>query len=822
MPWYYRLAGEEVGPVSSRELRQLAMSGVVHSATELRRQDSSRCVLARQVKGLISQEDQHSETSSDPIGDELDRFDEIDRSSNLMGGDSGETVPPTPGIETADLESEANGSLAKPKRLIAIISACAALFFAVTGVATWLLRGSADDRPNAVDDDPLKGELAALRREVESLRNRPARPAAIPQPTVGAQTTKPSSPASATVPLRDDGKTEDGSQAAAPTPAEEHLGDLASTILASVVRIEVSRDDPEPAVASGFVIDSEGRIVTNYHVVAGATSATVIYNDKSTRAVSGFVQAVRGRDLAILVTKNPPKAVRPLPLAPSNPRQGTKVAAFGSPHGLDATVTGGIVSAIRKGQLKEYDSDAVWLQTDAAMSPGNSGGPLVDMTGCVVGVNTCGLVRGQNLNFALSVEALANLIASAPTRVQRLTRLPRLAAPKAIAMADSPREPSADQGEAGEQRLNLLKRIYEQRLAIFQMWERVRDRHAVLAARANETKAAVTQLEGESQSLKKSGIRIRQRAREIENDLAYTNDPNIAAELRQTLTVLEAEYRAYEQRYNAVTANIGAGYRLLKSLAAQVLVEQKEMLRLRDEARQLEGEWLTIVDPFGRHERRNHQQTIALFTEWIVLHSNYDLPYICRGLSYVAVGQMSEAVADLDRAVKLKLAYESLALACRGYVRHLMGDSTGAMGDFGQSLQQDRSLAVTYYFRALELTKQDNLTRAVGDLEIAVRNAPKFAEAHNYLALLRASCPRDSFRNGRKAIQHATQACELTKWQDWRTLDSLAAAHAEDGDFASAVKWAKKAVELAPTEKIDAVRGRLTLYENRKPFRLGG
>ena len=88
------------------------------------------------------------------------------------------------------------------------------------------------------------------------------------------------------------------------------------------------------------------------------------------------------------------------------------------------------------------------------------------------------------------------------------------------------------------------------------------------------------------------------------------------------------------------------------------------------------------------------------------------------------------------------------------------------------------------------------------------------------MALLLAACPDDCMRDGDKAVQHATKACELTNQSDWICLDTLAAAQAEAGDFGSAVESANKALKLAPEDSQQQVRERIEFYGDKVPYRL--
>jgi serine protease Do len=168
------------------------------------------------------------------------------------------------------------------------------------------------------------------------------------------------------------------------------------------------------SIGSGFVIDPEGYIVTNAHVVRGAERIQIILppsnlNEAIAAALSTKTSIHTARivgvanDLDIALLKVEGLKVPALPLAPyRNLRQGELVFAFGSPEGLRNTVTHGIVSAVAR--QNEPDSPRISIQTDAPINPGNSGGPLVNVKGEVVGMDTFILSQSggnEGLGFAI-------------------------------------------------------------------------------------------------------------------------------------------------------------------------------------------------------------------------------------------------------------------------------------------------------------------------------------------------------------------------------------------------------------------------------------
>ena len=140
---------------------------------------------------------------------------------------------------------------------------------------------------------------------------------------------------------------------------------------------------------SGFVYDEQGRVITNQHVVDGAESVSVRFADGTTYDAK-VVGADPSTDIAVLAVDAPESALSPLELADSaSVEVGEGVVAIGSPFGLEQTVTTGIVSALNR-QITAPNNFAIdgAIQTDAAINKGNSGGPLLDLSGKVIGVNS--------------------------------------------------------------------------------------------------------------------------------------------------------------------------------------------------------------------------------------------------------------------------------------------------------------------------------------------------------------------------------------------------------------------------------------------------
>jgi S1-C subfamily serine protease len=171
------------------------------------------------------------------------------------------------------------------------------------------------------------------------------------------------------------------------------------------------------ATGSGFLIDTEGHILTNNHVVEGATRVEVKLGSSDTSHTAEVVGTDPATDVALLKVDIPADQQHPLSLGNSAKVQvGDPVVAIGNPFGLDRTVTSGIVSALqRQIQAPNGFSISHVIQTDAAINPGNSGGPLIDSSGSVIGINsqiqTGGGVEGNvGIGFAVPINTARDVV----------------------------------------------------------------------------------------------------------------------------------------------------------------------------------------------------------------------------------------------------------------------------------------------------------------------------------------------------------------------------------------------------------------------------
>jgi len=203
---------------------------------------------------------------------------------------------------------------------------------------------------------------------------------------------------------------------------EFQLNKIYSTSLPSIVHIKVRQTVPgffqnqeRTGQGSGFIWDTEGNIVTNYHVVANASIVDVEFADGSQYSAS-VIGLDPNSDLAIIKVNPNGKILTPLNLGDStNVKVGNYTIVIGSPFGQEFSMSTGIVSAIKRtvpSQNAMFSIPNV-IQTDAAINPGNSGGPLMDIDGNVIGINSQIISRSggnQGIGFAIPINSVKKII----------------------------------------------------------------------------------------------------------------------------------------------------------------------------------------------------------------------------------------------------------------------------------------------------------------------------------------------------------------------------------------------------------------------------
>lgn len=236
--------------------------------------------------------------------------------------------------------------------------------------------------------------------------------------------------------------------AAQTSSAKKDIPTIAKSAKGAIVTIVTANNDDPIALGSGFLVSSDGAIATNYHVIASGNVAVVKFADGTVLPVDGVLATDKVHDLAIIKVHG--KTFQTLTLGNSDQIQvGEEVVAIGNPLGLELTVSNGILSGVRI--TKEEDK---FLQTTAPISHGSSGGPLFNMLGEVVGVNTLYLEGGASLNFAIPANDVKKLLHNQFAQLQQLPNEPNTDKPEPS--SPKPDAPTALPSDAASPRENEL------------------------------------------------------------------------------------------------------------------------------------------------------------------------------------------------------------------------------------------------------------------------------------------------------------------------------------------------------------------------------
>src|SRR3990172_9552627 len=184
------------------------------------------------------------------------------------------------------------------------------------------------------------------------------------------------------------------SDSSKPLTAQADFTSLDEAVRPSIVRIPTCDSGNSPlqgqpqGLGSGIILDTDGHILTNYHVVNGAGSVTVTFSDETT-VKADVVGKDPGNDVALIKVESGLSELKPAKLGDSSAiKVGSIVAAIGNPFGLDGTFTTGVISGLDRTLTSSADGRPIrgLLQTDAAVNPGNSGGALINANGEIIGI----------------------------------------------------------------------------------------------------------------------------------------------------------------------------------------------------------------------------------------------------------------------------------------------------------------------------------------------------------------------------------------------------------------------------------------------------
>jgi tetratricopeptide (TPR) repeat protein len=224
----------------------------------------------------------------------------------------------------------------------------------------------------------------------------------------------------------------------------------------------------------------------------------------------------------------------------------------------------------------------------------------------------------------------------------------------------------------------------------------------------------------------------------------------------------------------------------------------------------------------ANHEygKRQYDQALEDYNTVIGNDPAFDWAYHVRGWIYYRKKDYDKALADYETAIRLVPA-ETVFYRDRGNIALVRKEYDKAVADYSRSIELDPKYAVPWMQRGKTWAARKEYAKALADYEKAAELASADSFASPYytaLALFRAGCPDASFRDGKKALEAAQKAYELTKGPAEQA--ALAAAHAELGQFDKAVEWQTKALAAAAADEKEPYGERLKLYQDQKPYRL--
>jgi len=222
-----------------------------------------------------------------------------------------------------------------------------------------------------------------------------------------------------------------------------------------------------------------------------------------------------------------------------------------------------------------------------------------------------------------------------------------------------------------------------------------------------------------------------------------------------------------------------------------------------------------VLEKKGRRD-----EALRDYAEAIRLDPKIWQAYFDRAICLREADEFGKAIEDMSDVIKLKPEYIP-AYVNRAADYYRLGQVDKALEDWNYVSKLNSNQAEPYLGRTMAYLKKKDYMRAAQEMEAATRVELKNpADTLNSLAWLQATSPDKRARNGSSAIEAAMKACELTQWNDWRYIDTLAAAYAESGNFTEATNYQKLALRMAdgPPAVIEKANKRLNLYEERKPF----
>lgn len=214
------------------------------------------------------------------------------------------------------------------------------------------------------------------------------------------------------------------------------------------------------------------------------------------------------------------------------------------------------------------------------------------------------------------------------------------------------------------------------------------------------------------------------------------------------------------------------------------------------------------------------EQAVGFYTQEIARNPSSWNAYLYRGFVWDVKHDYDKAITDYTRAIQI-YPWWANTFNNRGWTWHRKRQYDKAIADYTEAIRLEPKCVLAIANRGLARQDKREYYKALVDYNNAVRVDPKYARAYTARAWLYATCPDKKFRDGKLAVESATQACDLTGWKEADKIAVLAAACAERGQFEKAVQWQEKAITLFidPEDRRKGLE-RLALYKDRKPCRI--
>ena len=471
---------------------------------------------------------------------------------------------------------------------------------------------------------------------------------------------------------------------------------FAEDALAATVYLEMTDAQVLPiSYGSGFFVSQE-HILTNYHVIAGAAHGTAkIVGKTRTYLIQGILAIDVENDLALLHVTIP--GVNPLRLGDNDKvRIGDQVYVAGSPKGLEGTFSDGIISRISRWEGRER------LQITAPISPGSSGGPVLNRKGKVIGVAFMTIEGGQNLNFAIPSKYVKALLNTKGTVTPLAEREHNISA------------------ETYYYRGNTKHDIGFYQNAISDYSKAIRLKPDFVEAYHNRgyTKAALGQY---SEAI-------------TDYDIATKLEPNDAI--------------IY---YNCGVAKAALGQ------YPNALTDFDTTIKLESDFMEAYYNRAVVKGVLGQHSDALTDYNIA-----IKLEPDFVEAYHNRGSTKLELGKYSEAIADFDTVIKLKpdnvRSYND-----RGVAKAELGKYFEAIADFNAAIQLKNKNAMSYHNRGKAKAELGKYSEAIADFNAAIQLNPNYAEAYSSRGVAKANLGqnRAAKQDLRTALRLATQAGDM-------------------------------------------------------------